>query len=69
VIAQVHGYCHAGATELAGHCDIGFVSEDAQLGHPAGRSLGILLTLSMWPILMGPRKVKEYFFTGDLMKA
>jgi enoyl-CoA hydratase/carnithine racemase len=23
----------------------------------------------MWPILMGPRKAKEYFFTGDLMGA
>src|SRR5579863_595219 len=69
VIAQVHGYCLAGATELAGHCDIVFASDDAQFGHPAGRSLGILPTLSMWPILMGPRKTKEYFFTGDLMSA
>ncbi|MGH7836610.1 MAG: enoyl-CoA hydratase/isomerase family protein, partial [Candidatus Binataceae bacterium] len=67
VIAQVHGYCLAGATELAGHCDLVFASDDAQFGHPAGRSLGILPTLSMWPILMGPRKAKEYFFTGDLM--
>jgi enoyl-CoA hydratase len=69
VIAQVHGYCLAGATELAGHCDIVFASEDAQFGHPAGRALGILPTLSMWPILIGPRKTKEYFFTGDLMTA
>ena len=23
----------------------------------------------MWPILMGPRKTKEYFFTGDYMSA
>jgi len=38
VIAQVHGYCLAGATELVGHCDIVFASEDAQFGHPAGRS-------------------------------
>src|SRR5579862_4470386 len=69
VIAQVHGFCLAGATELAGHCDIVFASEDAQFGHPAGRSLGILPTLSMWPILIGPRKTKEYFFTGDYMSA
>lgn len=69
IIAQVHGYCLAGATELAGHCDLVFASDDAQFGHPAGRSLGILPTLSMWPILMGPRKAKEYFFTGDLMSA
>jgi enoyl-CoA hydratase/carnithine racemase len=68
-IAQVHGYCLAGATELVGHCDIVFAGEDAQFGHPAGRSLGILPTLSMWPVLMGPRKTKEYLFTGDMMGA
>ena len=68
-IAQVHGYCLAGATELAGHCDLVFASDDAQFGHPAGRSLGILPTLSMWPVLIGPRKAKEFFFTGDLMNA
>jgi enoyl-CoA hydratase len=68
-IAQVHGYCLAGGTEFVGHCDIVFASEDAQFGHPAGRSLGILPTLSMWPLLMGPRKTKEYFFTGDYMSA
>ena len=68
-IAQVHGYCLAGGTEFIGHCDIVFASEDAQFGHPAGRSLGILPTMSMWPVLMGPRKTKEYFFTGDYMSA
>ncbi len=68
-IAQVHGFCLAGATELIGHCDIVFASEDAQFGHPAGRSLGIIPTLSMWPVLVGPRKSKEYFFTGDYMPA
>jgi enoyl-CoA hydratase len=68
-IAQVHGFCLAGGTEFIGHCDIVFASEDAQFGHPAGRALGILPTLSMWPVLMGPRKTKEYFFTGDYMGA
>jgi enoyl-CoA hydratase/carnithine racemase len=68
-VAQVHGYCLAGATEFIGHCDIVFAGEDAQFGHPAGRSLGILPTLSMWPVLMGPRKTKEYLFTGDLISA
>ncbi len=36
-IAQVHGFCLAGATEFVGHCDIVFASEDATFGHPAGR--------------------------------
>ncbi|HKD65661.1 MAG TPA: enoyl-CoA hydratase-related protein [Candidatus Binataceae bacterium] len=68
-IAQVHGFCLAGATEFVGHCDIVFASEDAQFGHPAGRQLGVLPSLSLWPVLMGPRKSKEYFFTGDSMTA
>jgi enoyl-CoA hydratase len=68
-IAQVHGFCLAGATEFVGHCDIVFASEDASFGHPAGRNLGVLPTLSLWPVLMGPRKSKELFFTGDTISA
>jgi enoyl-CoA hydratase len=68
-IAQVHGFCLAGATELVGHCDIVFASEDATFGHPAGRQLGVLPSLSLWPVMMGPRKSKEYFFTGDSLTA
>jgi enoyl-CoA hydratase len=68
-IAQVHGYCLAGATELAGHCDIVFAAQDAQFGHPAGRSLGVIPTLSMWPYLIGMRRTKEFLFTGDSLTA
>jgi enoyl-CoA hydratase len=64
-IAQVHGHCVAGATELVGHCDIVFAARDALFGNPAGRALGILPTMAMWPVLMGPQRTKEYFFTGD----
>ena len=39
VIAQVHGWCLAGASELASMCDIMFVAEDAQLGYPPVRAL------------------------------
>jgi enoyl-CoA hydratase len=68
-IAQVHGYCLAGATELAGHCDIVFAADDAEFGHPAGRTLGVIPTLSMWPYLIGMRRTKEFLFTGDSMTA
>ena len=68
-IAQVHGYCLAGATELAGHCDIVFAGADAQFGHPAGRTLGVIPSLSMWPYLIGMRRTKEFLFTGDSMTA
>jgi enoyl-CoA hydratase len=68
-IAQVQGYCLAGGTELVGHCDIVFAADDAQFGHPAGRALGVIPTLSLWPYLIGMRKSKELFFTGDLITA
>ena len=34
VIAQVHGYCLAGGTELATSCDLVYVANDAQIGYP-----------------------------------
>src|SRR6185436_6435092 len=64
-IAQVHGHCLAGATELAGHCDLVFAAEDAQFGHPAGRTLGVIPSLSMWPYLIGMRLTKVLLFTVE----
>ena len=40
VIAQVHGWCLAGASELASMCDLMFVAEDAQLRISAGQGNG-----------------------------
>ena len=37
IIAQVHGYCLAGGTELATACDLVYVAEDAQVGYPPVR--------------------------------
>ena len=37
VIAQVHGYCLAGGSELATGCDLVYIAEDAQMGYPAVR--------------------------------
>ncbi|MEZ5167606.1 MAG: enoyl-CoA hydratase-related protein [Acidimicrobiales bacterium] len=34
VIAQVHGYCLAGGSELATCCDLVYMAEDAQMGYP-----------------------------------
>ncbi|HET7737992.1 MAG TPA: enoyl-CoA hydratase-related protein [Tepidiformaceae bacterium] len=65
IVAQVHGYCLAGGGEMAGMCDIIFCAEDAQFGHPAGRSMGIPPTLGLWPIKIGMLKSKELLLTGD----
>src|SRR5262245_35759065 len=37
VIAQVHGYCLAGGSELAACCDLVYVAADAQIGYPPTR--------------------------------
>ena len=39
VIAQVHGWCLAGGSELAAACDLVYVAEDAQIGYPPVRSM------------------------------
>ena len=39
VIAQVHGYCLAGGTELATSCDLVYVADDAKIGYPVVRSM------------------------------
>ncbi|MBI2935648.1 MAG: enoyl-CoA hydratase/isomerase family protein [Chloroflexi bacterium] len=40
VIAQVHGYCIAGGSELANMCDLFFVADDTQIGYPPIRAQG-----------------------------
>ncbi|MBI2305220.1 MAG: enoyl-CoA hydratase/isomerase family protein [Chloroflexi bacterium] len=66
VIAQVHGYCLAGATEVASMCDLRIVAEDAQIGFPPVRNMNFGNVLWM-PWLLGMTKAKEFMFTGDSM--
>jgi enoyl-CoA hydratase len=63
VIAQVHGYCLAGGSELATGCDVVYVAEDAQIGYPAVR-FGVP-DMQFHPWLMGMRKGMEMLLTGD----
>lgn len=67
IIAQVQGVCLSGAGELLGVADIVVAAENARFGHPAGRDLGIPVTLSFWPMLIGMRKTKELLFTSKLI--
>ena len=39
VIAQVHGYCLAGGTELAQSCDLVYVADNAKIGYPVVRNI------------------------------
>jgi enoyl-CoA hydratase len=64
-VAQVHGHCVAGGCELAMMADLVVAADDAQLGHPGLRGLGTSRTGVIWPLVMGMRKAKELYYTGD----
>ena len=64
VIAQVHGYCLAGGTELATSCDLVYVAEDAQIGYPVVRSMSPPDN-QFFPWIVGMRRAMEMMLTGD----
>ena len=64
IIAQVHGYCLAGATELVLGCDLVYVAEDAAIGYPIVRN-GTPPNVQFFPWLMGMRDAMEMMLTGD----
>lgn len=71
VIAAINGYALGGGCELALACDIRVASDNAKLGFPEVK-LGIF---PCWggsqrsSRIMGPGKVKELIFTGDMIDA
>ncbi|MGI8926909.1 MAG: crotonase/enoyl-CoA hydratase family protein [Tepidiformaceae bacterium] len=64
VIAQVHGYCLAGGTDVALLCDIIITADDATIGFPPARAMGALPN-NMWIYNCGPQWAKRLFLTGD----
>ncbi len=64
VIAQVHGHCLAGGSELATCCDLVYVAEDANIGYPAVRLMSPPDN-QFHPWLMGMRSAMEMMLTGD----
>jgi enoyl-CoA hydratase len=64
IIAQVHGYCLAGGTDLALSCDIVIAAEDATFGTPDVRGIESVVN-HMWTYLVGPQWAKRLMMTGD----
>lgn len=62
LIAQVHGYCLAGGTQLAMACDIIIVAEDAQIGNVQAGPMGagVLGVEFAWQV--GGKRAKEVMF-------
>ena len=67
VIAQVHGRCLAGGTDLALLCDMVICADDALFGFPPARSQGSLPS-HMWLYLVGPQWAKRLLLTGDSIR-
>ncbi|MEY4130738.1 MAG: hypothetical protein RLZZ31_862 [Actinomycetota bacterium] len=68
VIAQVHGYAIAGATELAQACDLVYIASDARVGYPIVR----VASPPDWQYhmpLLGMRRAMEIMLTGDDLTA
>ena len=66
IIAQVHGWCLAGGSELAVACDLVYVAHDAQIGYPAVRTMSPPDNqYHAW--LVGMRPAMEMMLTGDSM--
>ncbi len=61
IIAAVHGYCMAGATQLCVFADITVVSDDARIGEPT-LPIGGGYIAPLWVPLVGPKRAKELAF-------
>lgn len=61
VIAAVHGYCVAGATQLATFTDITIVADDARLTNTT-IPVGAGYVSPVWAPLVGPKRAKEFSF-------
>lgn len=64
VVAQIHGYAMAGATELATACDLVYVAADATISYPVVR----VASPPDWQYhepLIGMRHAMELLLTGD----
>lgn len=63
-IALVHGFCMAGAFEVALACDITIAAEGTRFGEPEVRfGTGIVAMLLPWAVL--PKHAKEMLLTGN----
>jgi enoyl-CoA hydratase len=64
VLAQVHGYCLAGGTDLMLACDLCVSSDDAVFGYVDIR-FGSGVVSMFLPWVVGVRTAKELLFTGE----
>jgi enoyl-CoA hydratase len=66
VIAQVHGWCVGGGTDLALCSDLIFMAEDARIGYPPSRIWGTPTTC-MWVYRLGLEQAKRIMLSGEAL--
>jgi enoyl-CoA hydratase len=64
VIAQIHGWCVGGGTDMALCSDLIFMADDAQIGYPPARVWGEPTTV-MWAYRLGLEHAKRLMLTGQ----
>ncbi|MBO9524347.1 MAG: crotonase/enoyl-CoA hydratase family protein [Nocardioidaceae bacterium] len=65
-VAKLHGFCVAGGTDIALHCDQIVAAEDTRIGYPPTRAWGVPAT-GLWAHRLGDQRAKRLLLTGDLI--
>lgn len=66
VIAQVHGWCVGGGTDMVLCSDLIYMAEDAQIGYPPARVWGEPTT-ALWVYRLGLEHAKRLMLTGEAL--
>ena len=66
VIAQLHGWCVGGGTDMALCSDLIFMAEEAKIGYPPSRIWGTPTTC-MWVYRLGMEHAKRLMLTGEAL--
>lgn len=65
-VAKIHGFCVAGGTDIALHCDQIVIAENAKIGYPPTRVWGVPSS-GMWAHRLGDQRAKRLLLTGDCL--
>lgn len=65
-VAKIHGFCVAGGTDIALHCDQVVIAADAKIGYPPTRVWGVP-SAGLWAHRLGDQRAKRLLLTGDCL--
>lgn len=65
-VAKIHGFCVAGGTDIALHCDQILIASDAKIGYPPTRVWGVP-SAGLWAHRLGDQRAKRLLLTGDCL--